>query len=69
MIISRSVLLRMKNSSEKLCRENKNARFVFRVLYFFFEKNLAIYKNVDKYSTAEQATDDNKAHAHYRLNT
>ena len=47
MIISRSVLLRMKNSSEKLCRENRT-----------------IYENVEKYSRAEQTTDDNKAHAY-----
>ena len=29
LIISRSVLLRMRNVSDKLCRENKNTNFVF----------------------------------------
>ena len=30
MIISRSVLLRMRNASEKCCSENKNTRFMFK---------------------------------------
>jgi hypothetical protein len=29
MIISRSVLLRMRNVSDKSCRENQNTHFVF----------------------------------------
>ena len=29
MIISRSVLLKMKNISDKSCRENQNAHFIF----------------------------------------
>jgi len=30
MIISRSVLLRMRNVSDKSCRENQNTHFMFR---------------------------------------
>jgi hypothetical protein len=30
LIISLSVLLRMKNVSDEICRENKNTQFVFR---------------------------------------
>ena len=40
MIISRSVLLRMKNISDKICREDQNTHFVFSD--FFFE-NRAFY--------------------------
>ena len=41
MIISRSVLLRMRNVSDKSCRENQNTHFVFS--NFFFE-NRAVYQ-------------------------
>jgi len=48
LIISHSVLLRMRNVSDKRCRENQNTHFVFNI--FFFE-NGAIYeimwKNVE----------------------
>ena len=41
-IISRSVLLRMKNVSEKKSfRENQNTHFVFNK--FFFSENRAVY--------------------------
>ena len=40
-IISRSVLLRMINVSDKNCRENQNTQFVFSD--FFFE-NLFVYE-------------------------
>ena len=40
-IISRSFLLRMRNVSDKSCRENQNTRFVFCI--FFFE-NRAVYE-------------------------
>ena len=39
--ISRSVLLRMRNISEKSCTENQNTRFMF--VDFFFE-NRALYE-------------------------
>ena len=43
MIISRSVLLRMRNVSHKSCRENQNTHFVFSDLFFFFE-NRVVYE-------------------------
>ena len=41
LIISRSVLLRMKNVSDKNCRENQNTHFVFSNL---FSKNRPLYE-------------------------
>ena len=38
MIMSRSVLLRMKNVSDKICKENQNSHFMFSS--FFFPKIL-----------------------------
>ena len=35
LIISLSFLLRMKNVSDKSCRENENAHFVFNIVIFF----------------------------------
>jgi len=41
MIISRLVLLRMRNVSDKSCRENQNTDFVFRNV---FPENRAVYE-------------------------
>jgi hypothetical protein len=41
MIISRSVLLRISNVSDKICGENQNTRFVFS--NFFFSDNRVVY--------------------------
>jgi len=46
----------MIKSSDKICRGNKKTH-----LYCFSE-------NADKYGTAVQATDDNRAHAIFILN-
>ena len=35
--ISRSILLRIKNDSDKICRENRNTHFAFNNFFFFFE--------------------------------
>ena len=65
-IISRSFLLRIKNISNKRCREKQNTHFysviVFRKLYLFWEK-------AEKFCLAGQATDDNMAHARCMLGT
>jgi len=45
-IISRSSLLRMRNVSDKLCRENQNTHFVFVTL--FFPKILLFMRYVGK---------------------
>jgi len=43
LIISRPVLLRMRNVSDKSCRENQNTHFILNKLFFYFE-NLSIYE-------------------------
>jgi len=66
-MISRSVLLRMKNVSDKSCRENQNTHFMFNK---FFLDNRAIYGVMwKKHCTAGQATEDNRAHEHFILDT
>jgi hypothetical protein len=65
-IISRSVLLRMRNVSDKSCRENQNTTFVFKASFFLlllFFYRARLWDNVGKYCRAGQATDDNMAHA------
>jgi len=37
--------------------------------YFFFRKSCHLRDNVEKYSRAGEATDDNTAHAHFMLAT
>ena len=51
-VISRLVLLRMKNVVDKICRENRNTHFMFR--NFFFSENLAVFDSVEKYCRARQ---------------
>ena len=45
-ILSRSFLLRMKNISDKSCRETPNTHFTFN--NFFFFENRAIYETMCK---------------------
>ena len=47
----------------------KNQNTSYSVAFFFFSENLAVMSNVEKYSTTDQATDDNMAHAHCMLDT
>ena len=58
MKISRSVLPRMRNASDKIDRENQNTHFRFRISYFS-PKLCRLGDNVGKYRIAGQATDDN----------
>jgi len=51
LIISRWILHRMRNVSNKNCRGNQNTHFLFR-------KWCRLWVNVEKYCTAGQATDD-----------
>jgi len=41
-IISRSVPLRMRNVSDKTCRQDQNTHIVFNTFFFF--KNHAVYE-------------------------
>ena len=62
-IISRSVLIKMRNVSDKSCTENQNTHFVLS--NFFPPVNRTVYEIMwKKYCTAGQATDGNMAHAH-----
>ena len=42
LFIDRSVLLRMTDISDKICRENQNTHFVFSI--FFFQKIVPFMK-------------------------
>jgi len=65
LIISRSVLLRMRNVSHK----NKNK--IKTILYFIFKLLFSKiwWDNVEKFCRAGQATNYNMAHIYYKLNT
>jgi len=60
-ITSRSVLLRMRNVSDKICREKQNTHFIINI---FFRKSCPLWHNLEKYCRAEHATDDNMAQEH-----
>ena len=67
-ITSRSVLLTMRNVSDKSCRENQNTYFVFNNI--FPPKSCPLWNNVKKkYCRAGQATHYNMAQAHFLLYT
>jgi hypothetical protein len=67
-LISRPFLLRMRNVTDKSCRETQNTHFEFSI---FFKKSCWLWDNVEKYCITGQATDDNMTlHAWYlRLQT
>jgi len=54
LMISRSILLRLKNVSDQTCRQNQNTHFVFNIL--FFRKWFRLRDNVEKYCRVGQAT-------------
>jgi hypothetical protein len=61
MIISVSILLRMRNLSGNNCRKNQNTRFMFNN---FFSENPAVFEVMWKIVVeSRQATDDNTAYA------
>ena len=62
MIISRSFILRMRNISDKICRENKNT-FIFNKFF----KSCLLRDKVKKCCRDGQATEGNMAHAHFLL--
>jgi hypothetical protein len=57
MTISRWILIRMRNVSNKSCRENQNAHFMFN--NFFSRKSCCLWHNEEEYGGAGQATADN----------
>jgi hypothetical protein len=56
MIIFPTILLRIRNVSDKHCRENQNTHFMFKT---FFPKIVLLKDNVEKYGIAGQATNEN----------
>jgi hypothetical protein len=56
MIISQSILLIMRNVSDKSCRGNQNTHFMFNN---FLLQLCHLWDFVEKYWAAGQATDDN----------
>ena len=65
--ISVSIILRMWNVSNKTCRESQNTYFMLNK--FFLKKSHRLCDNVEKCCRAGQATDDNTAHAYWKLDT
>jgi hypothetical protein len=53
--VSRWILLRMRNFSDKSCRENQNTRFNFNI--YFSRKSSRLWRTVEKYGRGRQATD------------
>ena len=54
--VSRWILLRMSNVPDYIRRENLNMHFMFKT---FFRKSCHLWDNVEKYSGAREATDEN----------
>jgi len=61
---SRSILLRMRYISDKICTGNRDIRFIFN--NFFFPENRAVYGK-KKYCTTRDDTHDNVTDPHYML--
>jgi hypothetical protein len=64
--ISLSILRRMKNFSDRSCRESRDAHFMFNN---FLAQIVPFMRYVEKCCRAGQATDNNMAHAHCMLDT
>jgi hypothetical protein len=63
--ISHSVLFRMRNVSDRSCREIWNTIFI-SVTFF---GNIAVYETMWKYTIQPDSPHDSIAEAHYMLNT
>jgi hypothetical protein len=66
MTVSHQILLRIRNVSDKSCRENKSAHFMFSNFFF---GNHAIYKIMSKNVMESEAADDNMAAHCWIINT
>jgi hypothetical protein len=66
LVVSRMILLRMKNISDRSCREK--ICILLSVTFFSFE-NPAVLEITGKYCSDEEATDDSMAHARCMLDT
>jgi hypothetical protein len=68
LIISRSIFPRMRNVSDKSCRESRNTRFMFSPPPPP-PKSCRLWVYVETYCRAGEATNDNTARAHCMLDT
>ena len=50
-VISRSLLLRMRNVSDKLCIQNQNTHFVVSNIFFLFRKSYRLWDNLETFCT------------------
>ena len=66
MMVSRSVLLRMRSVSDRSCRGNQNTRFMFSNCFL---NSCLLWNIVEKLCRAGQATDNSMAHARCMLDT
>jgi len=71
LIMSHQILLRMRNISDKSCRENQHTHLVFNTpTPTPLKRNNAVCEIMwKKYCRARQATDDNMVHVHCMLDT
>ena len=67
MILSRSVLLIIRNAADKSCRENQNTYFMFN--NFFFSKIVPFTTYVEKHGNAREDIYDNIALGNCMLDT
>jgi len=68
LIISRSIILRIRNVSDKICRENQNTHFVFSNFPPPPPPSRAVHKIMwGNTGIGRQATDDNMAYARCML--
>jgi hypothetical protein len=58
-MVSRWILLRMRNVSDERCRQNQNTNFLFNSFPPPPQKSYCLWDNVEKYARARQATGDN----------
>jgi len=58
MITSHSFLFKMRNLSDRNCRENQNTHFTSNNFFF---KSCRLWNNVERYCRAGEATEDNMA--------
>jgi hypothetical protein len=58
MTVPHSILLRMGNISDKVCRENQNTHFMFNKI-FFPQMSCRYVGNERKYGSTREATDGN----------
>jgi hypothetical protein len=62
--MNRSIFLKMRNVSEKSCSGHQHTFFMTQKS-FFFRKSRLLIDNVERYSTAKQATEENMAQSHF----